>query len=264
MPASYAHYTFGSNVLSKLDNIQVKQLLLAQHPLFDIGLHGPDILFYYKPITSNHVTKTGYGLHKKIAGDFFHHARTVIQHAEDQDAATAYILGFICHYVLDSECHGYVNQMAAKLNVSHTKIESEFERFLLERKRLDPIKTRTTDHIQSDLNWAKCISPFFHKISVDETKHALTSFKFYSNVLLAPRMWQRALINLILKVSGHYDFMHGLMISYKPEPKCDKTNEELLRRYRDAVPVAVTLINEYLSALTTDIPLSNRFQRNFE
>ncbi|MEG2987535.1 MAG: zinc dependent phospholipase C family protein [Lachnospiraceae bacterium] len=274
MPASYAHYTFGSHVLSQISDISMKTLILEHHELFDIGLHGPDILFYYKPITSNHVTKTGYGLHEKIAADFFTHARTIIREmpigSTDRESAMAYLFGFICHFTLDSECHGYVDDMAKVLGVSHTKIESEFERLLLEENHLNPILTQTTAHIATKDSYATCIAPFFEKTGVSdditalEITHALKSFKFYSNLLLAPHKWERVLINIVLKLSGHYDFMHGLMISYKPEPRCHVTNEELSRRYHNAIAIAVQLLTNYNQSLSTSTPLSNRFQQDFK
>lgn len=264
MPASYAHYTFGKKVLSKIDDLEIKQLLLSCRPFFDIGLHGPDILFYYKPITSNHVTKIGYGMHHKPATEFFERAKLVINHVPQKDAATAYALGFLCHFILDSECHGYVNEMMPVTGQSHTKIESEFERFLLNRKRLNPITTKTTDHIADTLENAQVIASFFRKIRPEEVHHALHSFKFYSNLLLAPRKWQRILINAVLKLSGHYDFMHGLMISYQPESKCDKTNQELYRRYCKAIPKAADIMKEYYCTLGSDDPLNPVFQKDFE
>lgn len=273
MPASYAHYTFGSKVLSELKNVSIKQLLLNHHDTYDIGLHGPDILFYYKPVKTNHVSKTGYSLHDEIADGFFNHARQIIRHAktqEERDAAAAYAIGFICHFALDSECHGYVEEMVKKLGVSHTKIESEFERMLLEKNHLNPITTKTTAHIMATEKCARCIAPFFQDllsyddITVQEIEKALKSFKFYSNILLAPHRPERALIDLVLKLSGHYDFMHGLMISYKPETKCETSNRELYRRYDQAIPVVARLIQKFYDIIDEDTPLPERFQRNFE
>ena len=43
----------------------------------------------------------------------------------------AYLLGFICHFALDSRCHGYINEMVKETGVSHLEIEEEFEKYLL-------------------------------------------------------------------------------------------------------------------------------------
>lgn len=44
MPAAYSHYRLGQLVLDEL-NQPLKHVLETNQDLFDIGLHGPDILF---------------------------------------------------------------------------------------------------------------------------------------------------------------------------------------------------------------------------
>ena len=48
MPANYAHYRFGKLALSKLP-AEARQCIGRFRRLYDIGLHGPDIFFYYNP-----------------------------------------------------------------------------------------------------------------------------------------------------------------------------------------------------------------------
>jgi hypothetical protein len=55
-------------------------------------------------------------------------ADEIIETASDKEAALAYIYGFICHFALDSTCHGYIDEKIAQSGVSHTEIEVEFER----------------------------------------------------------------------------------------------------------------------------------------
>ena len=49
MPAFYAHYKFGQMVKNKLP-AKYQRLLEDYQDLYEIGLHGPDILFFYHPI----------------------------------------------------------------------------------------------------------------------------------------------------------------------------------------------------------------------
>ena len=63
MPSTYAHYRMGQQVRSMLDGNEKK--IVEKYPqLYLIGLHGPDILFYYKPLKSNSINSIGYELHK--------------------------------------------------------------------------------------------------------------------------------------------------------------------------------------------------------
>ena len=50
MPSTYAHYRFGQDVLKALP-AKYRDTLLQEEDLFNIGLHGPDLLFYYKPFS---------------------------------------------------------------------------------------------------------------------------------------------------------------------------------------------------------------------
>ena len=45
MPSTYAHRRFGADVLNALDPETAS--LVTDRRLYDIGLHGPDVLFYY-------------------------------------------------------------------------------------------------------------------------------------------------------------------------------------------------------------------------
>ena len=49
MPSTYAHYRFGQEVLKELPN-DIKKIIIENKELYDIGLHGPDLLFYYLPL----------------------------------------------------------------------------------------------------------------------------------------------------------------------------------------------------------------------
>ena len=54
MPTTYAHYKFGKEVISALPR-PLRSTVENHRELFDIGLHGPDILFYYHPMKRFHV-----------------------------------------------------------------------------------------------------------------------------------------------------------------------------------------------------------------
>ncbi len=82
MPTTYAHYKFGKEVLSALPR-PLQNSIEAHRELFDIGLHGPDILFYYNALKKDPVNEQGHTLHEQFADEFFHHAVEVIEKAKD-------------------------------------------------------------------------------------------------------------------------------------------------------------------------------------
>ena len=108
MPTTYAHYRFGKEVTEALPR-GLQNTIEYHRDLYDIGLHGPDILFYYKPLFANPVNQVGYAMHDRPGIEFFRQASLVMQKAENKEACEAYIYGFCCHFALDVSCHGYAD-----------------------------------------------------------------------------------------------------------------------------------------------------------
>lgn len=68
MPTTYAHDLFGKEVYKRLPP-DMKALLRRHGDLYRIGLHGPDILFYYM-VSKNPVTQFGIEMHHEKARAF--------------------------------------------------------------------------------------------------------------------------------------------------------------------------------------------------
>ena len=62
MPSVLAHYQFGQEVLKELSE-RTLQLVKSYKEEFDLGLQGPDILFFYKPYTGTYISKIGSEIH---------------------------------------------------------------------------------------------------------------------------------------------------------------------------------------------------------
>ena len=113
MPAFYAHYKFGQMVKNKLP-AKYQRLLEDYQDLYEIGLHGPDILFFYHPIIRHPITQIGVVIHHETGRVFFEHALTQMHRSaaegdKMQKALWAYALGVVCHFALDASCHTYIN-----------------------------------------------------------------------------------------------------------------------------------------------------------
>ena len=98
MPSTYAHYTFGERMLP-LFPAKIRALIQENRALYDIGLHGPDILCYYKALCSNEANAVGYEMHDKPGADFFAPAKEIWQQFRTDGTScaqhTAYLLGFL-------------------------------------------------------------------------------------------------------------------------------------------------------------------------
>ena len=55
MPTTYTHHRFGSECLAALPE-ELREAVQRYRGLYDTGVHGPDIFFYYRPVCPNRVT----------------------------------------------------------------------------------------------------------------------------------------------------------------------------------------------------------------
>ena len=258
MPSTYAHRHFGADVLQQLP-AALQDQIGKNRALFDVGLHGPDLLFYYHAAKSNPVSALGNAMHEQPGRVFFERARGVVQQAKDRDAALAYVLGFVCHFALDSTCHPYVEAYTRQSGVSHCEIETEFDDMLLRRDGHDPKSFFTASHIRPTAENARVIAPFYEGVTVDETLAAMKGMITVHHLLQAANPVKRWVVLTGMRVAGKYEFMHGLVANPQPNPKCVQSSQKLEELYKTAVPLAVRLIEEYAE----NKPLGAEYQHTF-
>ena len=107
--------------------------------MFRVGLQGRTVLFFYNPFTEHPIGNVGRSLHKKTALSFLENARKIWKAGGEKPSQLAYLMGFLCHFMLDSACHPYINGQIEKIGVGHIAIETEFERLLLLLDGKDPV-----------------------------------------------------------------------------------------------------------------------------
>ena len=244
MPSTYAHRRFGANVLEHLPD-ELRAQLEQNRELYDIGLHGPDLLFYYHAAKSNPVGALGNAMHEEPGRVFFDRAR------------------FVCHFALDSTCHPYVEQFTRESGVTHCEIETEFDNMLLRRDGYDPLKFFTASHIHPSEKNAGIIAPFYEGISEQTALEALKGMISVHRLLQASNPVKRWVVLTGMKVVGKYDMLHGLVANPQPNPKCVKSGKQLEALYAKALPLAETLILEFMAKLDTNEPLDKAYDHTF-
>ena len=261
MPAAYAHYVFGKKVFQELSGTE-KEIIRKGEDAFLLGLHGPDLLFYYFPLCKNRINQQGVKLHKKIAAEFFELGRK--RYKEDQDSVLrAYLYGFLCHYILDSECHPYISEYMEEHDLGHLEIETEFDNQLMREDGLDPMHFFTAGHIRPNREFAKIIAPFYENVTADETYGAMRGMVQVHHLLQATSPVKRWVVLTALKAAGTYDVMHGLVANLQPNPRCEASDKELEALYQQALPLAVRLITEYVEGLSNGAPLDKAYDHTF-
>ena len=103
MPAAFAHDLYGRRVYERL-RPEIRRFIKKNKDCFYLGVHGPDILFYYYPLGENSIVKEGYRIHEASAREFFMEGIEKLRNTDspvEKSAKKAYLLGFACHFALD-------------------------------------------------------------------------------------------------------------------------------------------------------------------
>lgn len=279
MPALYAHDRFGTAVSCLLDG-EIKEIVETYNSQFRIGLQGPDIFFFYGAHSGNSLVRFGNHLHGVSAMPFFRHAVRTVKKYGRNSKEYAYLLGFLCHFILDSECHPYVTEMIEETGVQHLEIEEEFEKLLLRRDGRDPVAFPLASLVPTDWETAEAIQPFFpirikwlpfsgrwmserRYIPVATIQRALKDLKWIKKLFTAPQPWKQAVITKVMKTLGVWAPMNGLMNQPADNPLCAESNAGLKARFDGAIPLAVRMIYNLDAGIRNGSPLDERFDRTF-
>lgn len=254
MPALYAHLRFGEEVYKRLP--EAYKHLIEQYPeAFSLGTQGPDILFYHQPMKANEIRKRGTYLHTLSGEEFFlNQGEKLVQNAnggdvlKDNGAFAAYICGFLCHFTLDVCCHPYIDEHSCEA-VTHGKIESEFDKYIL-RKDGKPIRGYNTATPILDANGtkeavAKCLD-----VPKEEISLSIKTMRKYNGWFSKRCELFHGFVHLILKIAGMERKFGDMFLHKKDDPLCAEINEALFEKWKNAVPQATALIEGYFEHLT--------------
>lgn len=273
MPTTYAHYRFGRDVYKRLP-LQAQTIIQSHGGLYNIGLHGPDLLFYYKIYKKNPVSQTGFAMHKQSGRIFFEQAAQVMKKRYKKRPAGkgfsflaaskyAYLFGFLCHFALDSNCHPYVERMVRETGITHSEIEAELDRDLMIRDGLNPMVCRPTAHLRPKMFYGSIISGFFPDISPGQIVTSIRSMRFCCNLLAPSGRKLRFILLRFLKGTPLPATVREMIIKEHPNPTCASITKELERRYLLAIQDAAELIVNFMDHVENGASLDCRLDHTF-
>ena len=170
MPTTYAHDRFGREVYEQLP-ANLKKIIRENKKLYLIGLHGPDIFFYYHPFSKNCVSDYGTFLHEQTASVLFEdEVKKYQQRSVRGDGSVSVRL--CCHYLLDSTCHPYIGKFVDHTGISHAKIETSLDQYFMLEDGLDPLVYRPASPICPHTDGNKVIHRCFRKSGKQKLSNA--------------------------------------------------------------------------------------------
>ena len=263
MPTTYTHDAFGRETYQQLPE-EIKDRIRPYKKLYLIGLHGPDIFFYYKPyiFKGNELVDFGHAMHKEKARIFFEEGIKTCR-GTNSGALMAYLMGFVCHYILDSTCHPFVDEYEHASGLSHTETETELDRFFMERDGKNPFAYHPACAIVADDASADVISMAFPVFSEKQIRKALEGMKLYCNITVTDQERKRKMFHRILKLVGADDYMGKRIIEKEKNPKSAASTRELVRLYERALDEIVPAVTNFYRAVMEGETLSERFDQDY-
>ncbi|XMB67902.1 zinc dependent phospholipase C family protein [Mycoplasmatota bacterium zrk1] len=148
MPDMMTHAFLALDVLKNIEN---NEIIKNNKELFLIGAQGPDPYFYYNFYpwkNSNNIPAFGGVMHKTKTRKFF---VTYLEYLSKNfsDEGLAFILGWICHYALDTNAHPYVfhvtgiydgSKETRKYRGNHLALEKGIDSIFLKERGYDSNK----------------------------------------------------------------------------------------------------------------------------
>ena len=261
MPALYSHNKFGKLVIAQLP-VDIKKVIKNYPRTFRVGLQGPDILFFYKAFSKNKINQLGVYYHHHDVFPFMENASSVVKQYGTDSAEYSYILGFICHFVLDNACHPYINESMKSTGCGHVEIEGDLENLMLNKDEFVPELYPINMLIPADVKTAHSIAHFFESLDDETILDSLKWMKRIKKIFVAPGVFKRTAIDLMMRATLHYKRLKGHVVEPEANPKCRAKSEHIYRLMVEAVREAAQLIENFNAALEGS-KLSDKFHRDF-
>lgn len=260
MPSCYAHYRFGTHLLPMLPR-EIRQLVDRHRSLFDMGLHGPDPFTYYAPGLKNRIEPLSDQFHAQSGAVFF--ARVCRRcRMEPSEPALAYLYGLLAHYCLDTLCHPFVYQHTRDGALSHMALETEFDRYLLEKDgRLPPHTQDCSDHIRLTPAECEVIAGFYPQVTGAVIAQCARNMALSTRLLAGSNPLYRKAMIAVLGLTGQYSQM---VRTEGPDPRCAHLDGELDGLFEEALALYPRLLAQLTDHLRHGAPLGEDFAPAFD
>lgn len=256
MPATYAHYRFGTAMLSRMP-ADVSRTVKRHRRLFDVGLHGPDLFFFYKPMFDTKIGKLGSKFHHQTGREFFSRVCRSLR-LDPSEEGQAYLYGVLCHYALDSHCHPLIIKWSQEGIASHSRIEAEFDRFLLEADgKIPPDDMRLTKHMALTAKECEIAARFYPGVEEKHIREGLQTMVYVRKLLELPKGPVRSAV--MKTISAASETLRDMIVEAQPDPRCEALNQPLLDAYAQAGQRFPQMLQQIGSLLTYNAPLGEDF-----
>ena len=256
MPAAYAHYRFGQEALSMLSPA-VQKTVRAHPQLYSAGLHGPDPLFFHNILRSDEIYALASYYHHIPGTELFALFRSRLSRPEDP-RETAYLFGLLTHYTLDSQCHPLIAELHREGKCPHSRLETEFDRFLLELDGEPLPHTRDLGaHLRLKPEELERMARFFPPVTAAQLSRCIRNMTWATRILSGRGLLPRGILERIIPLAG--ETVRQQLMPRTPSPRAKAFDGELLGLYNRALERFPDLAKQLEEHLYRGAPLGEAF-----
>ncbi len=271
MPACLTHNLFSKDVIQRLGEQETDLCAYAW------GAQGPDFLFchrYFRTMrdkTIKTLQEYGSALHRSLPSKTLEAMRNFIR-KHDNPIYRSYVLGFICHYSLDSTAHPYVNARARELagiregeneGTMHGEIEASLDTIVLRWKTGKlPSEVKLGDMFPKNEGVQRMTARLYRDVLFEVYGDDVSEEALYQSTKDAHLLFaacndrtglKRNLFNIIEKGRPHHITSHLVPLTEDPEPDFANAShsewthngephtEDFFELYEKALELAVSL-----------------------
>lgn len=266
MPTTYAHWRFGDRCIKTLPE-ELQEIINKNRNIFNFGVHGPDIFFYYDCLKHNDVNQFGTDLHDIPFGETLKKIKPIYKTIEEKEAAVSYILGFVCHFTLDSYCHGYIERREevskeTSKPTTHGILESQLDKYFLIKDGYDPFKKKVTKTLKLSRQIGKVIGELFPEIGPDKAYKSISDQKFYLNLLKDSNNLKRDILKALMDAAKAPQFK-DLLLTTNDYPELEDAMLRLDKLFEKAIEHYPSLADSAIRYLERSTPLDAYFKNHF-
>lgn len=257
MPAHYAHYRFGAQVIANLPP-EAKRSVRLFRGLYDVGLHGPDIFFYHNIFFRDKMVALGSKYHKMTGEEFFTPICKRLR-LEPNEAALAYLYGLLTHYCLDSTIHPFVYDATGDGKIGHVELETEFDRFLLKNDgKPHPNIFDCSPHIRLTDGECATVAAIYGSVSPGTVKASVKGMASSVRLLAMPNGNVRRMVE---SAAGNRLGQH--FMGRTPNKNCTHLNGDLMALYDQALEKFPAMVAAFQAHMSHNAPLGQLFENTF-
>lgn len=300
MPNQITHYYHGMAVMERLEG-KAKEIVGSFPEIFKVGCIGPDIMFVIREIGGGDAKRYANEMQYLKMYEVFNEAVHFLKDNPDE-AHIAYMLGLLCHYVMDLRGHAYVNYFVEAVmpkyfpgnmqSALHPLLESGLDEHILidylkvdpriysigrefrttrkDRKKISRIYAQVINDVigfdvpEWKIRMAIMISRMFFFVTTDKSGRKKKMFDRRENRKGIKKQMSSSIRPPYLM--GEYDFMNRKRIKWRKVRNMKSlTDESFDMVIDDCINKALLYIDNFLSALEGEKGLEKKdFTVNYE